>query len=67
MIRYNQPHPDEQMTMDTSRGLSTITHNRQGLPTRVTFSNDSKVSFRWNICRIISEVGDVGSGRFISN
>ena len=45
MMRYNQPHPDEQMTMDTPRGISNITYNRQGLPTRVTFSDGSKVDY----------------------
>ena len=45
MMRYNQPHPDEQMTMDTSRVISNITYNRQGLPTRVTFSDGSKVDY----------------------
>ena len=45
MMRYNQPHPDEQMTMDNSCELSNITYNRQELPTRVTFSDGSKVDY----------------------
>ena len=34
-----------QLVMDSSRQISNITYNRQGLPTRVTFSDGSKVDY----------------------
>ena len=45
MMRYNQPHPDEQMPMDNSCELYNVTYNRHGLPTRVTFSDGSIVDY----------------------